>query len=53
MSLVILFRFLCAQRVSDITISIIRSLRLFCWIITSVVLFRKDGGVSVSVNYGM
>jgi len=39
MSLVILFHFLRAQHVSDINISIIRSLRLCCWIITSVVLF--------------
>ena len=39
MSLAILFHFLCAQHVSDINISIIRSLRLSCWIITSVVLF--------------
>jgi len=39
MSLVILFHFLCAQHVSDINISIIRSLRLFCWITTLVVLF--------------
>ena len=39
MSLVILFHFLCAQHVSDINISIIRSLRLCLWIITSVVLF--------------
>ena len=39
MSLAVLFHFLCAQRVSDITISIIRSLRLCCWITTSVVLF--------------
>jgi len=30
MSLAILFHFLCAQHVSDINISIIRSLRLFC-----------------------
>ena len=30
---------LCAQHVSYINISIIRSLRLFCWIITLVVLF--------------
>ena len=38
-SLVILFHLLCAQHVSDITISIFRSLRL-CWrITTSVVLF--------------
>ena len=39
MSLVILFHFLCAQHISDINISIIRSLRLCCWITTSVVLF--------------
>ena len=38
MSLVILFHFLCTQHVSDINISIIRSLRLSCWITTSVVL---------------
>ena len=35
----ILFHFLCAQHVSDINISIIRSLRLFCWITTLVVFF--------------
>jgi len=40
MSLVILFHFLCDQHVSsDINISIIRSLQLFCWITTLVVLF--------------
>jgi len=39
MSLAILFHFLCAQHVPDINISIIRSLRLFCWITTLVVLF--------------
>ena len=39
MSLAILFHFLCAQHVSDINISIIRSLQLCCWITTSVVLF--------------
>jgi len=39
MSLAILFHFLCAQHVSDINVSIIRSLRLFCWITTLVVLF--------------
>jgi hypothetical protein len=38
-SLAILFHFLCAQNVSDINISIIMSLRLFCWITTLVVLF--------------
>ena len=35
--LLFLFNFLCAQHVSDINISIIRSLRLFCWITTLVV----------------
>ena len=39
MSLCILFHFLCAQHVSDINISIIRTLRLCCWITTLVVLF--------------
>ena len=39
MSLAILFHVLCAQHVSDINISIIRSLRLCCWITTLVVLF--------------
>ena len=39
MSFAILFHFLCAQHVSDINISIIRSLRLFCRITTLVVLF--------------
>jgi len=39
MSLAILFHFLCAQHVLDINISIIRSLRLFRWITTLVVLF--------------
>ena len=39
MSLAILFHFLCAQHVSDINMSIIRSLRLFCWITTLVILF--------------
>ena len=38
-SLAILFHFLCAQHVSYTNISIIRSLRLCCWITTSVVLF--------------
>ena len=33
------FHSLCAQHVSDINTSIIRSLRLFCWIITLDVLF--------------
>ena len=37
MLLAILFHFLCAQHVSDINISIIRILRLFCWITTLVV----------------
>jgi len=51
MSLAILFHFLCAQHVSDINIPIIRSLRLCCWITTLVVLFCKDGGFRISVNY--
>ena len=38
MSLAILFHFLCAQHVSDINISIIRSLLLLCSITTLVVL---------------
>ena len=39
MSHAILFHLLCAQHVSDISISIFRSLRLCWWITTSVVLF--------------
>ena len=39
LSLAILFHFLCTQHVSDINISIMRSLRLCCWITISVVLF--------------
>ena len=39
MSLVILFHLLCTQHVSDINISMFRSLRLCWWITTSVVLF--------------
>jgi len=38
MSLAILFHFLRAQHVSDIHMSIIGSLRLFCWITTLVVM---------------
>jgi len=37
MSLAVLFHSLCAQHVSGINISIIRSLRLFCWITILVV----------------
>jgi len=37
--LLFLFHFLCAQNISDINISIIKNLRLFCWITTLVVLF--------------
>ena len=49
MSLAILFHFLCAQHVSDIHISTIRSLRLFCWITTLVrcVLEFRCGWVGV------
>ena len=39
MSSAILFHLLCAQHVSDINISIFRSLRLCWWITTSVVFF--------------
>ena len=39
MSLAILFHFLCDQHVSDINITIIRSLRLFCSITKFDVLF--------------
>jgi len=48
MSLAILFHSLCAQHVSDINISIIKSLRLFCWITTSgsIVLGSMCVGVS-------
>ena len=53
MSLSILFHFLCAQHVSDINISIIRSLRLCCRITTSVVLFSvRCVGVLVRLGLG-
>jgi len=39
MSLAILFHFLCAQHVSDINISIIRSLRLFCFGVVGLELY--------------
>jgi len=39
MSLAILFYFLQIQHISDINVSIIRSLRLCCWVTTLVVLF--------------
>ena len=42
MSLAILFHFLCTQHVSDIKISIIRSLWLCCWITMSVILFSAS-----------
>ena len=48
MSLAILFHFLCAQHVSHLDISIIRSLRL-CWWITSVVLFSVRCGLELLV----
>ena len=50
MSLAILFHLLRAQHVSDINISIFRSLWLCWWFTTSVVLFCKDGCFSVSVT---
>jgi len=63
MSLVILFQLLCAQHVSDINISIFRSLGLCWWITTSVVLFSVRcvlqfllrlilGGVRVAMMHG-
>ena len=51
MSLAIIFSFLCAQPVSDIDISIIRSLRLFCWI-TPLVVCYGSMCVGVSVLLG-
>jgi len=47
MSLVVLFHFLCTQHVSDVNISIIRSLRLCCWITTLVVLFLVRGVLEI------
>jgi len=52
MSRAVLFQFLCAQHVSDINISIIRSLRPFCWITTLVcVLGSACVGVSVWLGW--
>ena len=52
MSLAILFHILCAQHVSDINLSSIRSLRLFCWITTLVyVLGLMCVGVSVWLGW--
>ena len=42
MSLAVLFNVLCAQHVTDINISIIRSLRLICRVISRVVLLWYD-----------
>jgi len=47
MSLATLFHFLCTQHVSDINISVIRSLRPCCWITTSVVMFSVHSGFSL------
>jgi len=47
MTLAILLHFLCTQHVSDINIFTIRSLRLCCWITTSVVLFSVRRGFSL------
>jgi len=52
MSLAILFHFLCTQHASDINISIIRSLRLFCWITTQVVCSWFDVCWSIGVVAG-
>jgi len=51
MLLAILFHFLCAQHVSDINISIIRRLRLCCWITTSVVLFSAAQNHQHTTNW--
>jgi len=54
LSLAILFHFLCDQHVSEINISIIRSLRLFCWItyhIDRIVLGSMCVGVSVWLGW--
>ena len=53
MSLAILFHFLCTQHVSDINISIIRSLRLCCWITTLVVLFSVRCVLEICVRLGL
>jgi hypothetical protein len=47
MSFAILFNFLCIQHVSDINISIIRSLRLCYLITTVVVLFLVRCGLEI------
>ena len=51
MSLAILFHFLCAQHVSEINIPIIRSLRLCCWLTTSVVLFSVRCVMEISCGW--
>jgi len=51
MSLAILFHFLCAQHVSDINIPVIKSLRLCCWITTSVVLFLVLSFLEISCGW--
>jgi len=53
MSLAVLFHVLCAQHVSDINVSMIRSLRLFCSITVLVVLFlcfRQWTGFSLQTD---
>ena len=39
-----------AQHVSDVSTSILRSLRFFCWVISLVVLLCKDRGFCISVR---
>jgi len=51
MSLDILFHFLCTQHVLDINVSIIRGLRLCCWITTSVVLFSVRCVLEISCRW--
>ena len=50
MSLAILFHFLCAQHISDINISIIKSLRLF-YSITTLIVGSMCVGVSVWLGW--
>jgi len=51
MSLAILFHLLCAQHISDINISIFKSLRLCWWITTSVVLFSVRCVLEISCGW--
>ena len=50
MSLAILFHFLCTQHVTDINITITRSLRLLCLITTLVVLQNNTTNMAIQKN---